>query len=65
MRAVAYRKPFEVAVGEVPGPQIEHPDDVIVRIASTAICGSALQTRDLLAAFRERKRHCSRRSRRE
>src|SRR5215469_8615439 len=42
MRAVVYKKPFEVAVEEVPDPKIEHPNDVIVRIASTAICGSDL-----------------------
>jgi glutathione-independent formaldehyde dehydrogenase len=42
MRAVVYRKPFEVAVEEVPDPRIEHPNDVIVKITSTAICGSDL-----------------------
>ena len=42
MRAVVYRKPFSVAVEEVPDPRIEHPNDVIVRITSTCICGSDL-----------------------
>jgi glutathione-independent formaldehyde dehydrogenase len=42
MRAVVYRKPFSVAVEEVPDPSIEHPNDVIVRITSTCICGSDL-----------------------
>jgi glutathione-independent formaldehyde dehydrogenase len=42
MRAVVYKKPFEVAIEEVPDPAIEHPNDVIVRISSTAICGSDL-----------------------
>jgi glutathione-independent formaldehyde dehydrogenase len=42
MRAVVYRKPFEVAVEEVPDPRIEHPNDVIVKVTSTAICGSDL-----------------------
>jgi glutathione-independent formaldehyde dehydrogenase len=42
MRAVVYRKPFDVAVEEVPDPRIEHPDDVIVRITSTAVCGADL-----------------------
>jgi glutathione-independent formaldehyde dehydrogenase len=42
MRAVVYRKPFSVAVEEVPDPCIEHPNDVIVRITSTCICGSDL-----------------------
>lgn len=42
MRAVVYKKPFEVAVEEVPDPRIQHPNDVIVRVTSTAICGSDL-----------------------
>src|ERR1700759_1166813 len=42
MRAVVYRKPFQVTVEEVPDPRIEHPNDAIVRITSTCICGSDL-----------------------
>ncbi len=42
MRAVVYRRPFEVAVEEVPDPRIEQPNDVIVRITSTCICGTDL-----------------------
>jgi glutathione-independent formaldehyde dehydrogenase len=42
MRAVVYRKPFDVGVEEVPDPRIEHSNDVIVRITSTCICGSDL-----------------------
>jgi glutathione-independent formaldehyde dehydrogenase len=42
MRAVVYRQPFDVAVEEVPDPRIEHPDDVVVRVTSTGICGSDL-----------------------
>jgi glutathione-independent formaldehyde dehydrogenase len=42
MRAVVYKRPFEVAVENVPDPEIQHPNDVIVRIAATAICGSDL-----------------------
>lgn len=37
-----YRKPFEVSVEEVPDPRIEQPNDVIVRITSSCICGSDL-----------------------
>jgi hypothetical protein len=36
MRAVVYKKPFEVAVEERPGPQAGHPGDVIFRATSTA-----------------------------
>ena len=42
MKAVVYQKPFSVAVENVPGPTIQHPNDVIVRVTSTAICGSDL-----------------------
>jgi glutathione-independent formaldehyde dehydrogenase len=42
MKAVVYKGPFKVAVEDVEDPRIEHPNDVIVRITSTAICGSDL-----------------------
>ena len=42
MRAIIYERPFEVAVGDVPDPGIKHPNDVIVRITSSCICGSDL-----------------------
>ncbi|MGX4692028.1 glutathione-independent formaldehyde dehydrogenase [Streptomyces sp. JNUCC 63] len=42
MKAVVYEKPFNVTVRDVDDPQIQHPNDVIVRVTSTAICGSDL-----------------------
>ena len=42
MRAVVYNEPFSVAVETVPDPKIQHPNDVIVRITSSCICGSDL-----------------------
>lgn len=42
MRAVVYKEPFRVAVENVPEPTIQHPNDVLVRVTSTAICGSDL-----------------------
>jgi glutathione-independent formaldehyde dehydrogenase len=42
LRAVVYRGPGKIAVEEVNDPKIEHPRDVIVRLTSTAICGSDL-----------------------
>jgi glutathione-independent formaldehyde dehydrogenase len=42
MRAVVYKGPFQVAVENVDEPKIEHPNDVIVRLTSSAICGSDL-----------------------
>ncbi|MGH3462690.1 MAG: glutathione-independent formaldehyde dehydrogenase [Kribbellaceae bacterium] len=42
MKAVVYKAPFQVAVEEVEDPRIEHPNDVIVQVTTTAICGSDL-----------------------
>ncbi|KAK4163720.1 alcohol dehydrogenase GroES-like domain-containing protein [Cladorrhinum sp. PSN259] len=45
MRAVVWEgKLFEVAVRDVPRPTIRMPEDAIVRITSTAICGSEMHT---------------------
>jgi glutathione-independent formaldehyde dehydrogenase len=42
MKAVVYKGPFSVAVEDVEKPRIQHPNDVVVRVTSTAICGSDL-----------------------
>jgi threonine dehydrogenase-like Zn-dependent dehydrogenase len=42
MRAVVWHGPRDVRVDQVPEPQILDPGDAIVRITSTAICGSDL-----------------------
>lgn len=42
MRAVVYRGPGRVVVEEVPDPTLRDPRDAIVRVTSTAICGSDL-----------------------
>lgn len=42
MKAVVYKKPYEVAVEDVDDPRIDDPTDVVVKITSTAICGSDL-----------------------
>lgn len=42
MKAVTYQGIKHVAVKEVPDPKIEKPDDMIVKITTTAICGSDL-----------------------
>ncbi|WP_037853177.1 glutathione-independent formaldehyde dehydrogenase [Streptomyces sp. NRRL S-340] len=42
MKAVVYEKPFNVTVRDVDDPRIQHPNDVIVRVTSSAICGSDL-----------------------
>ncbi|WP_092906791.1 glutathione-independent formaldehyde dehydrogenase [Halostagnicola kamekurae] len=42
MNAVVYKGEREVAVEEVEQPQIEHPNDVVIDITTTCICGSDL-----------------------
>ncbi|KAM7200888.1 GroES (chaperonin 10)-like protein [Naviculisporaceae sp. PSN 640] len=45
MRAVVWEgKPFEMAVRDVPLPEIQQPEDAIVRMTTAAICGSDLHT---------------------
>lgn len=42
MKAVVYQGPRTVAVENVDDPRIEDPNDVVVKITTTAICGSDL-----------------------
>jgi threonine dehydrogenase-like Zn-dependent dehydrogenase len=42
MKALTFHGKRDVRVDEVPDPKIERPTDAIVRITSTAICGSGL-----------------------
>ncbi|WP_366161544.1 zinc-dependent alcohol dehydrogenase [Bacillus infantis] len=42
MKAVTYQGIKNVEVKEVPDPRIEKPDDMIIKVTSTAICGSDL-----------------------
>ncbi|MBB4662298.1 threonine dehydrogenase-like Zn-dependent dehydrogenase [Conexibacter arvalis] len=51
MRAVAWHGTRDVRVDTVPDPTIEQPTDAIVRITSTAICGSDLHLYEVLGAF--------------
>ena len=49
MRAVRFHKPKDVRVDEVDDPRIQHPRDAILRVTSTAICGSDLHVYNGLA----------------
>lgn len=42
MKALVFHRPGHVEINDVPDPRIEHPEDVILRVTSTAICGSDL-----------------------
>jgi threonine dehydrogenase-like Zn-dependent dehydrogenase len=51
MKAVAWHGKRDVRVDTVPDPAIKDPTDAIVRITSTAICGSDLHLYELFGPF--------------
>jgi alcohol dehydrogenase len=42
MRAVTFQAPGEVLVKEVPDPELQHPQDALIRVEASGICGSDL-----------------------
>lgn len=54
MRAVTWQAKRTVSVQEVPDPRIEEPTDAIIRITSTAICGSDLHLYEVMTPFMEK-----------
>ncbi|PZF84857.1 alcohol dehydrogenase catalytic domain-containing protein [Jiangella anatolica] len=53
MRAVTWQGRRTVQVDEVDDPRLEQPTDAIVRVTTTAICGSDLHLYEPMAAFME------------
>ncbi|MFI9533930.1 zinc-dependent alcohol dehydrogenase [Nocardia fusca] len=51
MKAVTWQGKRDVSVEEVPDPGIREPGDAVVRVTSTAICGSDLHLYELLGAY--------------
>lgn len=51
MRAVTWQGRRNMSVEEVPDPKIQEPTDAIIRITSTAICGSDLHLYEVLTPF--------------
>jgi threonine dehydrogenase-like Zn-dependent dehydrogenase len=51
MKALTWHGKRDVRVETVPDPRIEEPTDAIVRITSTAICGSDLHLYEVLGAY--------------
>lgn len=51
MKAVTWQAPETLEVVDVPDPRIEEPTDAIVRVTSTAICGSDLHLYGVLAPY--------------
>ncbi|WP_454042379.1 zinc-dependent alcohol dehydrogenase [Cellulosimicrobium sp. Marseille-Q8652] len=51
MRALTWQGRESVSVEDVPDPRIEEPTDAVVRVTSTAICGSDLHLYGVLGMF--------------
>jgi threonine dehydrogenase-like Zn-dependent dehydrogenase len=51
MKALTFHGRRDVRVEHVPDPRIEEPTDAIVRVTSTAICGSDLHLYEVLGMF--------------
>jgi threonine dehydrogenase-like Zn-dependent dehydrogenase len=51
MKAVTWHGKRDVQVDEVPDPKIEQPTDAIIRVTSTAICGSDLHLYEVMGPF--------------
>ncbi|WP_291055874.1 zinc-dependent alcohol dehydrogenase [Herbiconiux sp.] len=51
MRALTWQGTKKVTVIDVPDPVIQDPTDVVIRVTSTAICGSDLHLYDVLGPF--------------
>ncbi|MDO5504271.1 MAG: alcohol dehydrogenase catalytic domain-containing protein [Actinomycetia bacterium] len=51
MKALTWQGIRDVRIEEVPDPRIEQPTDAVVRVTSTAICGSDLHLYNVLAPY--------------
>ena len=51
MKAVTWHGKRDVRVDDVPDPEIQEPTDAIVRMTTTAICGSDLHLYEVLGPF--------------
>ncbi len=51
MRALTWHGKRDVRIDEVPDPRIEVPTDAIIKVTSTAICGSDLHLYELFGPF--------------
>ncbi|MEJ1923124.1 zinc-dependent alcohol dehydrogenase [Microbacterium sp. KHB019] len=54
MKALSWQGKRDVQVTEVDDPQIQEPTDAIIRVTSSAICGSDLHLYELLGPFLDR-----------
>lgn len=54
MKALTWQAKRSVSVEEVPDPTIQEPTDAIIRVTSTAICGSDLHLYEVLGPFMDK-----------
>lgn len=54
MKAVTWQGPRKISVDTVPDPVIQRPNDAIIEVTSTAICGSDLHLYEVLGPFMTR-----------
>ncbi|MBM0127073.1 zinc-dependent alcohol dehydrogenase [Pimelobacter simplex] len=53
MRAVTWQGKGRMSVEDVPDPRIQEPDDIVIRVTSSGLCGSDLHLYEPLAPFME------------
>jgi threonine dehydrogenase-like Zn-dependent dehydrogenase len=53
MRAVTWQGVHDIRVEQVPDPTIEQPNDIVIRVTSSGLCGSDLHLYEVLAPFME------------
>ncbi|MFC4001375.1 zinc-dependent alcohol dehydrogenase [Prauserella oleivorans] len=51
MKAVTWQGKRDVRVQEVPDPRIQEPTDAVIKVTSSAVCGSDLHLYEVLGAF--------------
>ncbi|MFE3459607.1 alcohol dehydrogenase catalytic domain-containing protein [Nocardiopsis aegyptia] len=51
MKAVVWHGTADVRTEQVPDPRVERPDDVLLRVTSSGLCGSDLHLYELLGPF--------------
>ena len=59
MRALTWQGNLDVRVTDVPDPRIQEPNDAIIAVTSTAICGSDLHLYGVLGTVPVRRATCS------
>jgi threonine dehydrogenase-like Zn-dependent dehydrogenase len=54
MKALTWHGKRDVRVESVPDPGIKRPDDIVIRVTSTGVCGSDLHLYELMSPFLEK-----------